>query len=127
MRCALPILAAAAAVSLGCIGCVAAATSRGTLRHEVLVEVASSASPRTVSALQRRHRLRRIEQRTFHLAGTTLYRWRIPDSRSVATVVRSLQGDAAVTSAQPNYLFTLEDAGSNAASRSNAHSWMVRR
>jgi hypothetical protein len=123
MRCALPILAAAVAVGLGCIGCVAAATSRGTLLHEVLVEVASSASPRTVSALQRRHRLRRIEARTFRLAGTTLYRWRIPDSRSVATVVRSLQGDAAVTSAQPNYLFTLEDA----ANKSSAHSWMVRR
>jgi hypothetical protein len=127
MRCALPILAAAAAVSLGCIGCVAAATSRWPPRHEVLVEVASSASPRTLSALQRRHRLKRIEQRTFHLAGTTLYRWRIPDGRSAATVVRSLQGDAAVTSAQPNYLFTLEDAGSNAANRNNAHSWMVRR
>jgi hypothetical protein len=65
--------------------------------------------------LQRRHRLRRIEQRTFHLAGTTLYRWRIPDRRSVATVVRSLQGDAAVTSAQPNYLFTLEGKKSPAA------------
>ena len=114
MRCALPMLAAATAVSLGCIGCVAAAAGRGPLRHEVLVEVASSASPQTVSALQRRHRLRRIEQRTFRLAGTTLYRWRIPDSRSVATVVRSLQGDAAVTSAQPNYLFTLEDRKADA-------------
>jgi hypothetical protein len=115
MRRALPILAAAAAVSLGCIGCVAAAASRGPLRHEVLVEVVNSASPQTVNALQRRHRLRRIEQQTFRLAGTTLYRWRIPDSRSVATVVRSLQGEAAVTSAQPNYLFTLEDKKPDAA------------
>ena len=54
----------------------------------------------------------RCESQTFRLSNTTLYRWRIPDRRSVATVVRALEGDRLVASAQPNYLFTLqEDAG----------------
>jgi hypothetical protein len=35
-----------------------------------------------------------------------LYRWRIPDRRSVATVVRALEADRIV--AQPNYLFALQ-------------------
>jgi subtilisin family serine protease len=43
------------------------------------------------------------------LTNTTLYRWRISDRRSVATVVRALEGDRLVASAQPNYLFTLQD------------------
>src|SRR4029077_13059568 len=56
----------------------------------------------------RRHQLTRIESQTFQLSGTTLYRWRIPDRRSVATVVRALERESVVASAQPNYLFTLQ-------------------
>src|SRR4029077_6117237 len=54
----------------------------------------------------RRHQLTRIESQTFQLSGTTLYRWRIPDRRSVATVVRALEGARVVGSAQPNYVST---------------------
>ena len=92
------------------------ANERRLVPDEVLVEVASSTSPQTINALQRRYRLTSVEQQTFQLAGTTLYRWRIPDRRSVAGVVRSLQADAVVASAQPNYLFTLQQSGSAPAS-----------
>ena len=79
---------------------------------EVVIELSNSASTQQVDALQRRFNLTRIESQTFRLSNTTLYRWRIPDRRSVATVVRALEGDRLVASAQPNYLFTLqEDAG----------------
>jgi subtilisin family serine protease len=44
------------------------------------------------------------------LAGTTYYRWRIPDRRSVAAVVRALEANNTVASAQPNYLFTLQQS-----------------
>jgi len=74
---------------------------------EVLTEVASSASRQAINALSRRHRLTPIEAHKFHLAGTTLYRWRIAGHRSVAAVVHELQHDAAVAAAQPNYRFTL--------------------
>ena len=90
-------------------GSVPAANERRLVPDEVVIEVASSTSPQAINALQRRHRLTQIEQQTFQLAGTTLYRWRIPDRRSVANVVRSLQSEAAVASVQPNYLFTLQD------------------
>jgi subtilisin family serine protease len=66
-------------------------------------------------ALQRRFRLTRIESQRFQLSNTTLYRWRIPDRRSVATVVRSLEGDRLVASAQPNYLFALQEDQATAA------------
>ncbi len=79
---------------------------------EVLVEVDTSVSPQAVDALQRRHRLATLEQQTFQLAGTTLYRWRIPDRRSVTTVVRELQRDRVVAAAQPNYRFTLQQTES---------------
>jgi hypothetical protein len=72
---------------------------------EVVVELSNTVSPQTIEALQRRFRLEPIEQQSFQLTGTTFYRWRIPDRRSVASVVRLVEGDRAVTRAQPNYLF----------------------
>ena len=75
---------------------------------EVVIEVANSASAQQIDALQRRHRLARIESQTFQLTGTTLFRWRIPDRRSVAAVVRALQNDRLVAAVQPNYLFALQ-------------------
>ncbi len=75
---------------------------------EVLIEVANSTSTATINALQRRHQLRQIERRRLELAGTTFYLWRIPDRRSVPTVVRALERERGVLSAQPNYLFALQ-------------------
>jgi len=90
------------------------AGERRFVPDEVLVALANAVTPAQVNALQRRHRLTPIEQQTFQLAGTTLLRWRIPDRRSVATVVRALERDAAVVSAQPNYLFALQDDAKSA-------------
>ena len=84
------------------------ANERRLVPDEVVIEVANSVSPQQIDALQRRYRLTRIESLTLQLSGTTLYRWRIPDRRSVASVVRGLEADRVVTSAQPNYLFTLQ-------------------
>ncbi len=84
------------------------ANERRLVPDEVVIEISNSASAQQIDALQRRHRLARIETQTFQLTGTTLYRWRIPDRRSVTTVVRELEGDRVVASAQPNYLFTLQ-------------------
>jgi subtilisin family serine protease len=84
------------------------ANERRLVPDEVVIEVANSVSPQTIDTLQSRFRLARIEQRSFQLTGTTMVRWRIPDRRSVATVVRALETDAVVASAQPNYLFTIQ-------------------
>jgi hypothetical protein len=65
----------------------------------------NSVSVLQVEALQRRFGLARLESQTFQLSNSTLYRWRILDRRSVTSVVRALEGDRLVVSAQPNYLF----------------------
>ena len=85
-----------------------AANERRLVPDEVVIEIANSVSPQQIDGLQRRFRLTRIESLTLQLSGTTLYRWRIPDRRSVASVVRALEADRIVASAQPNYLFVLQ-------------------
>jgi subtilisin family serine protease len=90
------------------------ANERRLVPDEVVIEISNSVSPQSIDALQRRLRLTRIESQVFQLTGTTLYRWRIPDRRSVATVVRALEVDATVASAQPNYLFTLQQSEAKA-------------
>ena len=99
---------------------VPSANERRLVPDEVVVEIANSVSPQQIDALQRRHRLTRIESQTFQLSGTTLLRWRIPDRRSVATVVRALEADRTVAPAQPNYLFTLQQDETRAAPEGDA-------
>ena len=83
---------------------------------EVVIEIINAASPQAINELQRHHRLTPIESQTFLLPGTTLYRLRIPDRRSVAAVVRALEADGTVASAQPNYLFALQQSDARSAS-----------
>lgn len=84
------------------------ANERRYVPDEVVIELRNSMTPAQIDALQRRHRLTRLESRPHQLSGTTLYRWRIPDRRSVPQVVRNLERDAVVASAQPNYVYTLQ-------------------
>ena len=86
------------------------ANERRLLPDEVVIELANTLSPARIDALQRRHRLTPVEQTRLQLSGTTLFRWRIPDRRSVTSVVRALERDVAVISAQPNYVFTLQQS-----------------
>jgi hypothetical protein len=86
--------------------------------NEVVVELAATTTTQQTDALARRQRLTRVQSATFGLGGTTLVRWRITDRRSVPVVVHALETDAAVISAQPNYLFALQDqTGAPAAQR----------
>ena len=95
---------------------------RRLVPDEVVIEIPNSVSAQQIDVLQRRHQLTRIETQTFQLTGTTLYRWRIPDRRSVTTVVRELEGDRVVASAQPNYLFTLQQSPTDSQIASAAKS-----
>jgi subtilisin family serine protease len=96
------------------------ANERRLVPDEVVIELSNTASVQQIDALQRRHRLTRLESQRLQLSGTTLFRWRIPDRRSVASVVRALESDPLVASAQPNYLFTLQQAEGKAASEGDA-------
>jgi hypothetical protein len=90
------------------------ANERRIVPDEVVVELPNTFSPQALDALQRRSRLTLIERQTLQLTGTTLYRWRIPDRRSVPTMVRQLETDSVVVSAQPNYLFALQQGETKA-------------
>jgi len=90
-------------------GGVPPVNERRYVPDEVVVELATSITNQQTDALARRHRLTRLQSVAFQLGGTTLVRWRIADRRPVPAVVRALETDAAVLSAQPNYLFALQD------------------
>jgi len=77
--------------------------------NEVVIELSNTASKQQVNALQRRLRLTRIGSQTFQLSNSTFYRWRIPDSRSAASIVRALEGSRLVASAHPNHRFALQE------------------
>jgi subtilisin family serine protease len=74
--------------------------------------------------LLRRFRMTRLQSVTFQLGGTTLERWRITDGRSVPTAVRQLE-TGGVISAQPNYLFALQDGGAGAPSEGDPAQYIL--
>jgi subtilisin family serine protease len=84
------------------------ANERRMVPDEVVLEIPNTVTPAQINALQQRFRLTRLESQTFALTGTTLYRWRVPRDISVPRAVQAIEGDARVASAQPNYLFTLQ-------------------
>ena len=90
------------------------ANERRLVPDEIVIELRNTVSPQQIQALQNRYRLTRLESQVSQLSGTTLYRWRIPDRRSVANVVRALEADNIVASAQPNYQFALQQTAGNA-------------
>jgi subtilisin family serine protease len=87
---------------------VVAATDSRFVAKELVIEVLGSPSDTEAEAIARRHRLTRIQAQNFPLIDSTLFRWRIPDGRSVNAVVRELVADNTVRSAQPNYRYTLQ-------------------
>jgi subtilisin family serine protease len=84
------------------------AGERRYVPDEVVLELAAGISEPAAAAVARRHRLVRLESLNFQIGGTTLVRWRIPDRRAVPVVVRALETDGVVLSAQPNYLALLQ-------------------
>src|SRR5262245_64573476 len=76
--------------------------------NEVVIEVEGAPTQDAVDALARRHRLVRLKSQYFQLTNSTLFRWRIPDGRSVEDVVRVLSADANIKSAQPNYFYSVQ-------------------
>jgi Subtilase family/Fervidolysin N-terminal prodomain len=74
---------------------------------EVLTQFTPGVSNQTLDALGRRLRLDRIA--SFISNGATISRWKIPDQRTVPTVVRALEAERIVLAAQPNYLYELQE------------------
>jgi subtilisin family serine protease len=88
---------------------------RRYVAREVVIGLASDLSPRALDDLARRHRLAPIEAQQIALTATTYHRWRIDDGRSVSDVIRALEADGVVRTAQPNYRFRLAQSPPAAA------------
>lgn len=91
------------------------ANERRLVPDEVVVELAGAATQQQLEGVQGRHQLTLLESLTIQLSGTTVSRWRITDRRSIAAVVQALEADAGVVSAQPNYLYAVQQAATAAA------------
>jgi hypothetical protein len=83
---------------------------RRFVAREVVVGLASDLSASTLDDLARRHGLTHLEAQPSALVGTTYHRWRIGDGRSVSDVIRALEADGVVRTAQPNYNFSLAES-----------------
>jgi subtilisin family serine protease len=83
------------------------------VRNEVLLNVAAGTSAPALDAIARRHRLTRLDLQSFAMTRRSLARVRINDGRPVATVIRSLQADARILGAQPNYLYALQQSAAS--------------
>lgn len=76
--------------------------------NEVVFEFKPVVDPQLVDTLISRNRLERIASWKFRLTDSIVYRYRITDGRPVSAVVAALQQDPSILSAQPNYLYTLQ-------------------
>lgn len=94
------------------------ANERRYVPDELLITVPSGFTAQAADALAARMRLVRLEQTASALGGTTVFRWRIPDRRSVPAVIRALEAlpGSGILFAQPNYLYALaQDSQTNAS------------
>jgi hypothetical protein len=83
--------------------------------NEVLLNIAANVTTPALDAIAQRNRLTRLELREFSMTGRRIARVRINDGRAVPSVIQSLQTEIGIAGAQPNYLFALEQAGSDPA------------
>ena len=77
--------------------------------------VAAGTSPQAITQIAQRYNLTQVETQDFPLIGTALYRWRLDGRRSLPDTIGALEQERAVASAQPNYIFTLQDDAATSA------------
>jgi subtilisin family serine protease len=78
--------------------------------NEIVVGAPAGLSTEQIADIARRNGLEPIAGGTFASSGLTLQRWRISDNRPIGEVIRGLQAEAGLQSAQPNFRFALAQA-----------------
>ena len=94
--------------NLNARGGLPAPGERRFVPDEVITEFSANTSPQTINRIARRLDLTQLETQSFPLIGTALYRWRVGGGRSALSAVSVLENQGAVTSVQPNYMFSLQ-------------------
>jgi len=83
---------------------------RRFVADEIVTEISASATPQALESIARRYNLTRLELINLPLIGSTVYRWRVSGRRSVADIVGAIEDEhAVIVSAQPNYIFRLQE------------------
>jgi hypothetical protein len=83
---------------------------RRFVADEIVTEISASVAPQAVESIARRYNLTRLESIDLPLIGGTVYRWRVGGRRSVADIVGAIEDQhAVIASAQPNYVFRLQE------------------
>ncbi len=78
------------------------------VQNEVVFEFKAKASPESIDQLIATNKLERISSWKFKLTDSILYRYRITDGRPVQTIIAALEKNSNILSAQPNYIYTLQ-------------------
>jgi subtilisin family serine protease len=79
------------------------------LTDEVVLSTRPNVSATTLTAIARRNRLTRMESQDAVLTGLRFYRWRIDSGATVTATIRSLVREPLIISAQPNYIYQLQE------------------
>jgi subtilisin family serine protease len=93
---------------------------RRFVADEVILEFAPGATPQAIDQLARRYNLTQLESQSFPLIGSSFSRWHIAGGRSVPNVVGVIEDERIVASAQPNYLFALQEDAANSGAANTA-------
>jgi hypothetical protein len=95
------------------------AGERRFIQNEMVLHIGAEVSPETVQSVATRLGLTQVGYQRFDLVGRGLYRFRIGDGRSVSDVIRAMEAEKITATAQPNYVFRLQQ-DLNAARRTPA-------
>jgi Subtilase family len=95
------------------------AGERRFISNEMVLHIGADVSPQHVQSVAARLGLTQVGYQNFDLVGRGLYRFRITDGRSVADVIRAMEAEKISATAQPNYVFRLQQ-DLNAARRATA-------
>ena len=78
--------------------------------NEIVVGAPAGLSTEQIADIARRNGLEPVAGGTFASSGLTLQRWRVIDNRPIGDVIRALQGETGLQTAQPNFRFALAQA-----------------
>jgi hypothetical protein len=81
---------------------------RRFIQNEMVLHIGADVSPETVQSVATRLGLTQVGYQRFDLVGRGLYRFRINDGRSVSDVIRAMEAEKITATAQPNYVFRLQ-------------------
>jgi hypothetical protein len=109
----------------GASSAVARDNDRRFVPDEVLVSFAANIPPQAIVSLAQDQRLALLGVHRLPLINTVLYRFRITDRRQVPVVVGDLQSDRRIAAVQPNYVYTLQDAGAPAGAIGDPMQYVV--